>query len=215
MKEIIDRIAQFIQEWAEDTSSTLLVQNYGFCELVYRESRGTTKNRNNVSSTSSQPIPITIPGDGSEASQVSLDDQFNFVFWIRRNGRVVTVESVDDSWGLKQGKRQTLALRIVIAHRNNLGEDLVYQLAQDLPERVYINGFDLVFLSANGEVDDDHETIHNIELGKTNYEKHRFTWNIYALNLNVEFIPCTGFEPESINVDDVLTDEFGNYLTAI
>lgn len=214
MKELIDRIAQFIQEWAEDRSSTLLVRNFGFCELVFRESRGTTKNRNNIASVSSQPIPITIPGDGSEAEQVSLNDRFNFVFWIRRNGRVTTSESVDDSWGLKQGKRQNLPLRIVIAHRNNLGEDLVYELSQDLPERIYINGFDLVFLSANGEVDDDHETIHDTELGKTNYEKHRFTWNIYTINLNVEFIPCTDFEPESINVDDILTDEFGNYLTS-
>lgn len=214
MKEIIDRISQFIQEWAEDKSSALIVRNFGFCELVGRTSRGTTKNRNNIASVSTQPIPITIPGDGSEAEQVSLNDRFNFVFWIRRNGRVTTSESIDDSWGLKQGKRQNLALRIVIAHRNNLGEDLVYELSQDLPERIYINGFDLVFLSANGEVDDDHETIHNTELGKTNYEKHRFTWNIYTINLNVEFIPCTDFEPESINVDDILTDEFGNYLTA-
>lgn len=214
MKEIIDRIAQFIQEWAEDRSSTLLVRNFGFCELVYRTSRGTSKNRNNQESVSSQPIPITIPGDGSEAEQVSLHDQRNFIFWIRTNGRVNIVESLDDSWGLKQGKRQNLPLRIVIAHRNNLGENLVYELAQDLPERIYINGFDLVFIGANGDVDTDHETIHNTELGKTNYEKHRFTWNIYALNLNVEFIPCTDFEPQSINVDDILTDEFGNYLTA-
>ena len=214
MKTIVDRIAQFIQEWAEDQNSTLLVKNFGFCELVNRESRGTTKNRRNFESVSTQPIPITIPGDGSEAEQVSLNDQFNFIFWIRKNGRVQMTESLDDAWGLQQGKRQTLPLRIVIAHRNNLGENLVYNLAQDLPERIYINGYDLVFLGANGEVDNDHETIHDIELGKTNYEKHRFTWNIYTINLNVEFIPCTDFEPESINVDDIITDEFGNFLTA-
>lgn len=214
MKEIIDRISQFIQEWAEDRSSALIVRNFGFCELVNRSSRGTSRNRQNIQSVSSQPIPITIPGDGSEAEQVSLDDRFNFVFWVRRNGRVTTSESIDDSWGLQQGKRQNLPLRIVIAHRNNLGEDLVYELSQDLPERIYINGFDLVFISANGEVDDDHETIHNTELGQTNYEKHRFTWNIYTINLNVEFIPCTDFVPEEINVDDILTDEFGDFLTA-
>jgi hypothetical protein len=183
MKEIIDRISQFIQEWAEDRSSALIVRNFGFCEIVNRSSRGTSRNRQNFQNVTSQPIPITIPGDGSEAEQVSLDDRFNFVFWVRRNGRVVTSESIDDSWGLQQGKRQNLPLRIVIAHRNNLGEDLVYELSQDLPERIYINGFDLVFISANGEVDDDHETIHNTELGQTNYEKHRFSWNIYTINL--------------------------------
>ena len=217
MKTIVDRIAQFIQEWAEDQNSTLLVKNFGFCELVNRESRGTTKNRRNFESVSTQPIPITIPGDGSEAEQVSLNDQFNFIFWIRKNGRVQMTESLDDAWGLQQGKRQNLPLRIVIAHRNNLGENLVYELSQDLPERIYLNGYDLVFLSANGEVDDDHETIHDIELGKTNYEKHRFTWNIYVINLNVEFIPCTGFDPRSINVNDslleCLTDELFEQIT--
>jgi len=214
VKTIVDRIAQFIEEWATDQNSTLLAKNFGFCELVNRSSKGTSKNRLNQESVSTQPIPITIPGDGSEAVQVSLNDQFTFIFWIRINGRIQIVESVDDSWGLKQGKRQILSLRIVVAHRNNLGENLVYDLVQDLPERIYINGYDLVFLSPAGEVDNDHETIHDTELGKTNYEKHRFTWNIYTINLNVEFIPCTDFEAETINVNDIITDEFGNYLTA-
>lgn len=207
MKTIVDRVAQFIEEWAQDLNSGMLVKNFGFCELVNRTSRG----KNSVST---QPIPVTIPGDGSEGQQVSLNDQFNFIFWIRTNGRIRISESLDDSWGLSQGKRQNLNLRIVIAHRNNLGENLVYELVQDLPERIYINGYDLVFLSADGEIDDDHETIHNTELGQTNYEKHRFTWNIYTINLNVEFIPCTDFVEESINVDDIITDSDGNYLTA-
>lgn len=214
MKEIVDRVAQYIEQWAQDYASTLIVKNFGFCELVNRESRGTTKNRLNQASVSTQPIPITIPGDGSEGLQVSLDDQYNFIFWIRLPGKVSISLSEDDSWGLKQGKRQNLNLRIVIAHRNNLGENLVYDLVEDFPENIFIQGFQFVFLDAQGEVDNDHETIHNTELGKTNYEKHRFTWNIYTINLNVQFIPCTDFERESVNVDDILTDEFGNFLTA-
>lgn len=137
MKTIIDRIAQYIEEWAMDYASTLLVKNFGFVELVNRESRGTTKNKQNQSTVSKQPIPITIPGDGSEGTQVSLDDQFNFIFWIRLPGKVQVVENDDDSWGLKQGKRQNLDLRIVIAHRNNLGENVVYDLVEDLPENIF------------------------------------------------------------------------------
>lgn len=216
MKTIVDRVAQYIEEWAQDAASTLIVKNFGFCELVNRESRGTTKNKLSQTLVSTQPIPITIPGDGSEAEQVSLDDQYNFIFWIRIPGRVSITQSDEDSWGLKQGKRQNLALRIVIAHRNNLGENLVYNLVEDFPENIFIQGFQFVFLDATGEVDNDHETIHNTELGKTNYEKHRFTWNIYVINLNVQFIPCTQFEPASINVnDDLLTDDEGNFLTSV
>lgn len=215
MKEIIDRLATFIQEWAEDQASTMLVQNHGFAELVNRTSRGTTKNRQNLSSISTQPIPITIPGDGSEAQQIALDDNYNFIFWIRTTGRIFFTLVEDDSWGLKQGRRQNLPLRIVIAHRNNFGEDLVYQLVEDLPEQITIHGIDMVFIDSIGEVNDDHETIHNEELGATNYEKHRFTWNIYTINLNVQFVPCTDFDFDSINIndDDFLTDDTGNFLT--
>lgn len=214
MKTVIDKIGQFIQEWAEDQSSTLIVKNFGFVELLTRESRGTSKNRLNQSSVSTQPIPITIPGDGSEAEQVSLNDQFNFIFWIRTNGRTGITVDENDKWGLDAGRRFNMPLRIIIAHRNNLGENLAYDLFQDLPESINVEGYEFVFLDASGYVDDDHETIHNIELGKTNYEKHRFTWNIYALNVNVQYVICTGFERESVNVDDIITDESGNYLTA-
>lgn len=188
MKTIIDDIALLIQEWAEDQVSTLIVKNFGFVELVNRESRG-------KKSVSAQPIPITIPGDGSEGEQVSLDDQFNFIFWIRTNGRTAITVDENDKWGLDPGRRLNTPLRIVIAHRNNLGENLVYDLFQDLPESIIVEGFEFVFLDASGDIDDDHETIYNTELGKTNYEKHRFTWNIYALNVNIQYVICVDYVP--------------------
>lgn len=200
MKDVVDKMAEFIETWAEDQASSLIVKNYGFAELVNRESRGKT-------STGNQPIPITIPGDGSEALQIALDDQFNFIFWIRVL-RTVSTRNDQDAWGLKDGKRLSLPMRIVIAHRNNLGEDLVYNLANDIPASFVIPGFEFAN-TENIDVDNDHEVIHDTELGKTNYEKHRFTWNIYVINLNVEFIPCTGYVPP-----DYITDAQGNYLFA-
>lgn len=200
MKNLIDKLAEFVEAWANDQASTLMVKNWGFAELVNRESRGKT-------TTSTQPIPITIPGDGSEAQQIALDDRFNFIFWIRVTGRTTFIRNEQDTWGLKVGRRQSLPVRIVIAHRNNLGEDLVYNLAEDIPERFIVPGFEFMFTGDNGEVDNDHETIHDTELGKTNYEKHRFTWNIYTINLSIEFIPCTDYV-----TPDYITDEFGNYL---
>jgi hypothetical protein len=186
-----------------------VVKNWGFAELVNRSSKGTSKNGRGQEQIGNQPIPITIPGDGSEAQQIALDDQYNFIFWIRVPGRAQFVDNPEDHWGLNQKRRQSLPLRIVIAHRNNLGEDLVYNLVEDLPENFYISGFHFVFVNSNGDVDNDHETIHDTELGHTNYEKHRFTWNIYTINLNVEYIPCVDFQGR-----DYITDEEGNYLFA-
>lgn len=209
MKAIVDKIAEFIEQWALDNASPVLVKNYRFAEIVNRSSKGITKNIRNQPTISTQPIPITIPGDGSEAEQIALNDQYNFIFWIRINGRVSFTLNEDDSWGLTQGRRPNLPLRIVIAHRNDLGEDLVYNLIQEMPEHFNIDGFDLVFVDSIGEVDDDHETIHNTELGLTNYEKHRFTWNIYTVNVNVQFKTCVDYV-----APDFITDETGNYLTS-
>jgi hypothetical protein len=200
LKDIVDKMAEFIETWATDQASTLLVKNWGFAELVNRESRG-------KASTGTQPIPVTIPGDGSECQQIALDDRFNFIFWIRVF-RTTPVQNEQDEWGLKDGKRLSLPMRIVIAHRNNLGENLVYNLANDIPASFVVPGFEFMF-TENIDVDNDHETIHDTELGKTNYEKHRFPWNIYVINLNVEFITCTGYVPP-----DFITDEHGNYLFA-
>lgn len=208
MTDIINRIATFIQSYVEDQASPVLVKNWGFVELVKRESRGTTKNKQGNAEVSTQPIPMTITGT-HKREQVSLDDRFDFIFWIRVTNRVTTFLSESDSFGLKEGKRQNLPLRIVIAHKVELGEDLVYHLVNDFPPNLYVDGFQFVFLNSNGEVDTDHETIHDIELGATNYEKHRFAWNIYTINLSIEFIPCTGYV-----IPEFLVDEFGNYLTS-
>jgi hypothetical protein len=207
MIAIIDKLAEYIETWAGDQASPVIIKNWGFVELVTRTSRGTTKNKQGNASVTDQPIPMTITGTHNR-EQVSLNDQQDFIFWIRTVGRSVLVPNDADSWGLSQGKRKSLPLRIVIAHKVELGEGMVYNLVNDLPPNFYVTGFEFVFLE-NIDIDPDHETIHNVELGRTNYEKHRFPWNIYAINLNVEFIACTNFQPR-----EFITDEFGNCLFA-
>lgn len=208
MTEIISRIGDFIESYVQDQASPVIVKNWGFVELVKRESRGTTKNKQQNTTVSTQPIPMTITGT-HKREQVALDDTKDFIFWTRVTDRVRAVLNEEDSWGLKEGKRQNLPLRIVIAHKVELGENLVYHLMNDFPPNLYIDGFEFVFLNPNGDIDNDHETIHDTELGATNYEKHRFPWSIYVINLTVEFIPCTGYV-----VPEFLVDEFGNYLTS-
>ena len=109
-----------------------------------------------------------------------------------------TVENAEDSWGLREGKRQRIPLRIVIAHKVEIGENFILELVNGLPENIVIDGFDFVFLNSDYSVDPNHEEIYRIELGDTVYEQHRFDWNIYVINLNVEFVVCipSGASPE-------------------
>lgn len=184
MTELIYEIADSIENWIDENiqSPEIRVKNWGFAELAYRDSKGKTK-------TSNQPIPMTINGTG-ERKQIALDDKKDFIYWVRWVSPATTRESEEDSWGLRVGKRDVLPIRIVIAHRVELGEDLVFRVLDGLPENLVLTGYDFVFLNRDWSIDPDHETIYRTELGETEYEKHRFTWNVYAINLNVEFLRC-------------------------
>lgn len=200
MKALIDRVGEFIEEWATDQASPIIVQNFGFVELVNRESRGKT-------TTNTQPIPVTITGT-HEREQVSLNDEKDFIFWIRTVGRASPVPT-EDTWGIKPFRNLSLPIRIVIAHKVEFGENLVYQLLNDFPSSFVVPGYEFMYLE-NIEVDPDHEVIHDTELGKTNYEKHRFPWNIYVINMNIEFAMCVNYIPV-----ECITDEFGNSIFSI
>lgn len=80
-----------------------------------------------------------------------------------------------------------MPLRIVIAHRVELGEDIVHELAEAIPESIFVDGFDYVW-PQQFSIDPDHETIYRTELGETVYESHRFPWNLYVINLDVDYI---------------------------
>jgi len=203
MEAIINAIAEHIENWTIDfisSSPALTVKNWGFVELSNRQSKGSK-------GTSTQPIPMTINGTGDRL-QVSLDDKFQFIEWIRWISPVQAVISEEDSWGLKEGKRKTLPLRIVIAHKVELGEDLIVQIAENLPQIITLTGYDFIFLQG-WTIDPDHERIYNTELGATVYEQHRFNWNIYTIDLNVEFKQCVDYVPST----EFITDTEGDCLT--
>lgn len=197
MTEIVDAIGSFIEEFLSEDISPAPVKNWGLCELAVRTSKG-TKN------TSDQPIAMTINGTG-QREQVSLDDRYSVIFWIRLNSPVRQRRSEEDDWGLQEGKRSVLGLRIVVAHKVTLGEDLIFRLANALPDKLILTGYDLVFINADGSIDVDHPTIYETELGKTVYEHHIFDWNLYVLNLDVEFKLCR----QDVTI---LTDDLGKAL---
>ena len=193
MKTIIDELSLFINEWAIDyleASPENDVKSWGFAELVGRESRG-------KKGESTQPIPMTINGT-SDRQRISLDDKYKFISWIRWVAPVQTFEDPDDGWGLKVKRRKRIPLRVVVAHKVELGEDVIYELARSLPGKLMLSGYEFVYIDQYS-IDPDHENIYRIELGETVYEKHRFPWNVYVLNVD---IICSDSKCEFIPADD-------------
>lgn len=208
MEEVIEYIADYIEHVVRANttiSPDSRIKNWGFVELVMRESRSKKKG------VSVQPIPVTINGTG-DREQVSLDDDFDFMHWIRWTTPASRVINDQDQWGIRSGDRQGRTLRIVIAHKVELGEDLVNDIAQSLPDSIDNDGFKFIFIN-QWNIDPDHEKIYKVELGETVYEQHRFDWNIYTIDVAMEYIKCVAFTVPNFSTADCLTDEFGECIT--
>jgi len=177
-------IVQGIDAWMTDTyGSTYSMLLYGFCEL------GKRTNKDNVI----QPLPMTITGT-HKRQQVALDDRYQIVTWTRLPGTISFGEDIDDNdwaFGLDQGNVSTTGLRMIIAHKVDLGENLIVDIAHGIPSILSNVNYKIISIDKPGiSIDADHENIYNNEMGAGQYEKHRTAWNIYAINLNVQFIPC-------------------------
>lgn len=196
MTEIIESI----DAWTENNFPDLNKKLWGFCELAHRTIDG-----------KDQPTVMTINGT-TDRKHVTLDDRYNFITWFRLERGIRYDGNPDWSFGFKEARYQTANLRWVIAHRVELGENLIYSIVNGLPEQFSVNGFQFVFANPEGDIDYDHEIIYNTELGKTVYEKHRFPWNLYVINLNVNFIVCEGYTSQSGCCEDSLLAESGDCL---
>ena len=176
MKEITEAI----DSWTEDEFNHTL-KLWGYSELMTK---------------SGQVMPVTIP----ERHQVSLDDRFELITWIRLPGTISLgneIEGNDWSFGIKQAPVQTATLRLVLAHKVSIGEDFIVEFLKRFPRSFDVDGYQIVSVNKPSiTVDADHETVYATELGATAYEKHRFDWNVYALSINVEFIPCEVLSPD-------------------
>jgi hypothetical protein len=204
LKLIIDELSVFIHEWAvenTDASPENTVKSWGFAELVKREAKGKKE--------STQPIPMTINGTPDRV-KISLDDRLNFISWIRWIAPVQTFEDPDDGWGLRIRRRKRIPLRVVVAHKVELGEDLIFDLARSLPGKLMLSGYEFVYIDQYS-IDPDHETIYRTELGETVYEKHRFPWNLYVINVD---IICSDSKCEFIPSDDAWVLSTGTWNDA-
>jgi len=157
---------------------------FGFCELTNR----TVKDTN-------QPIPVTINGT-SDRRQVSLDDRYQLITWFRIPGTVTLSDEVEGnnwSFGFQEAPVQKASIRWIIAHKVELGETLIYDIANAIPKMFGVTGNQISFIDKSTIViDHDHETIYRTELGDTVYEKHRFTWNLYTITFSADAVLCPG-----------------------
>lgn len=176
-------IVQEIDDWTETQYSGLNKKLFGYCELM-KKTTGTPPGE--------QPMPVKIIDGQADrgTNQVSLDDRYDLITWVRLTDGPSNIQNDEDQWGVKEGGRQRAVLRWIVAHKVELGENFIIELMRDFPDRFVIDGYEFVFIDREIDVDPDHESIYETELGKTVYERHRFNWNIYALELGVEFIKC-------------------------
>jgi len=78
---------------------------------------------------------------------------------------------------------------MVLALKVELGEQLAYQIVRYLPELLSANGYSLISINRPDiSISADHEAIYTTELGNGNYERHRFTWNLYAIEIPLQYI---------------------------
>lgn len=182
-------IIEAITDYANDSYQYLRTKNFGFCELMYKsakDSKGVLQG-----ATGSQPIPVTIP----ERKQVALNDKYDFMTWVRWVEPARFDFNENWSFGRTESEEGSLTLRIVVAHKVTLGENLIFTFARGLPRQLELSGYKYVFMNGRPQINPDHEGIYRTELGETVYEKHRFTWNVYAIDVTFNFIECIETTP--------------------
>lgn len=187
MTEIIEAI----DNWTNNRyAGPYDVKLFGFCELIRKTSGGSSADAAAVE----QIFPVTIP----DREHVAIKDRYNFITWIRWAQPVTYEESTEWSFGTEDARVGIIPLRIVLAHKASLGEDLVFDFVNAFPTKFSVPGFQFVFTDVKPTIDPDHEAIIQAELGPANYvayEKHRLPWNIYVLNLQMQFLECAELTP--------------------
>ena len=172
MKEICDKLDEVLLTALPNEG----IRFFGLSQLVLKEA---------------QPHPVTI----QDNKQVSIDDKYNAICFHRLNGNASFSESEEQDFGRSTGRKRVQPMRTFIAHKVEKGEEWIDTFLNEIPESLDIedgSGLDLYeFVDiTNIVVDTDQVGIYETEFGEGGYEKHRISWNIYALEYDIEFIRC-------------------------
>lgn len=183
MTGIVDAINDFIA----DRYSGYNLKQYGFCELM-RKTAGEGE--------AEQVFPVTIPSNSYvQRENVTLNDRYSLITWIRWVNPTVYEASEEWSFGKSEARVGNLTLRVVFANKTTLGEDMVFDFVNALPSKFAVSGFEFVHVDGAPNIDPDHDAVYAAEMGNTSYEKHRFNWNLYAVNITMQFLQCEQLTP--------------------
>lgn len=178
-------IIEAIDAWTASRYHAYNKKLYGFCELIKK----TAEDKEQV-------MPVTIPSDPTARRQhVSIDDKYTLITWMRWAEPVKYEPSEEFSFGKSEARLGTVPLRLVFAHKIILGEDLVFDFINAFPSQFKVSGFKFVFVDGAPIIDPDHESIFRTEFSDTVYEKHRLNWNLYVININIQFLECNELTP--------------------
>lgn len=178
-------IIEAIDSWTANRYAAYNKKLYGFCELVKKTADG-----------KDQVMPVTIPSNSTARREhVSIDDKYTFITWMRWADNVKYEASEEFSFGKNDARFGVVPIRLVFAHKTTLGEDLVFDFINAFPSKFKVSGFKVVFVDGAPTIDPDHENIFIQEFSNTVYEKHRFTWNLYVININIQFLECAELTP--------------------
>lgn len=172
-------ITEAIDSWIQTQYSNYNPKLWGFCELMRKTVTG-----------GEEVFPVTY---NDERKRVAIDDRKTFVTWMRWVQPVTYEANEDWSFGNSEARVGILPVRLILAHKVSLGENLVFDFVNSFPSKFTISGYQFVFVNAALSIDPDHEQIIQTELGPANYmfyEKHRFEWNVYVINIGVQFLQC-------------------------
>ena len=181
MTEIIEAI----DAWTLDRYAAYKTKLYGFSELIH-----VTAGEGSVE----QIFPATY--DNRE--KVTINDKYSFITWMRWQSPATYENNEQWNFGAEDARFAVLPLRLVLIHKSDLGEDLCFDFVNNLPSKLTVSGYKFVFVKPEFSVDPDHDAIIQQELGPANYlvyEKHRFKWNVYVINITCEFIACESLTP--------------------
>jgi hypothetical protein len=171
LEEILNELDKILQA----AFSAEGLKAYGLCEQIQKDSK---------------PVPVSVDVTRKEAA---IHDSFNGIFYHRiLPGTDPVTEDEEMSFGATLKKRFAVHIRTVVAAKVRLGENFKYDFANAFPGKITtLSDYKFVFLNQLTLVD-DHEGVYNQEYGPNlaSYPKHRISWNIFALEYDLDFMLC-------------------------
>jgi hypothetical protein len=147
------------------------IKFFGFAELAIK---------------ANQPHPVTIP----DRQQVAINDRYDGICYHRLLSSGLT-QPEELQRGNISVSLFSSRMRTVLAFKvKKFAEEFIFDFNKAMPDLLNINGYHSVDVTNNVGINSDQEAIYKTEFGGGDYEKHILTWNIYAIEYNVEFIKC-------------------------